>query len=63
MNTYLDVIDALATAGDEVGLTFVGSDGTSERTLGWRTLHRELTARGRQLLASGVSFVRMCSST
>src|SRR5262249_44891665 len=47
--TYLDVIDALAGAGDDAGLTFVASDGTSERTLGWRSLHRELTARGRQL--------------
>jgi fatty-acyl-CoA synthase len=55
MKTYLDVIDALAEAGDDCGLTFVDADGVSERSLGWRALHRELGVRGRQLLASGVS--------
>jgi fatty-acyl-CoA synthase len=54
MNTYLDVIDALANATDERGLTFVAADG-SERTIGFRTLHGLIMKRGRQLLASGVS--------
>jgi fatty-acyl-CoA synthase len=55
VNSYLDVLDGLADAGDDQGLTFVGADGVTERTLGWRSLHRELSARGQRLLACGVA--------
>jgi len=54
LKTYLDVLDSLAQADDESGLTFVGPDG-GERTIGYRTLHAEIFARGRKLLASGVA--------
>jgi fatty-acyl-CoA synthase len=51
--TFLDVLDALADAGDADGFTFVAADG-SERTLGWSTLHRAVLVRGQALLESGV---------
>ncbi len=53
MKTYLEVLESLATASDERGLTFVASDG-SEKKIGYRTLHDEIFRRGRQMLACGV---------
>src|SRR5262249_24378839 len=53
LKTFLDVLDALAEAGDQKGFHFAAAGGR-ERSMGGRTLHREIFARGRKLLGSGL---------
>src|SRR6266568_2457683 len=51
--TFIDILDRLGTDGDVRGHTYVRADGT-EKTVGYATLERELKARGRQLLGTGL---------
>jgi acyl-CoA synthetase (AMP-forming)/AMP-acid ligase II len=53
-NTFLDVLEKLADAREDRGLTFVSGDG-AETFLSHPALWAELSKRGRQLLACGVA--------
>jgi fatty-acyl-CoA synthase len=51
--TFIDILDRLGTEGDERGHTYVKADGT-EKFVGYATLERDVKARGRQLLGTGL---------